>query len=160
MTINDYQKEALRTAPTWWPNPFEPLKNGQAIDILKKQLFQGRPLDREHLAKELGDVARYLAVSAAALGYTLEEILEMNVKKAREAAEEGVDTDPVRRAQWISAEDELPKKEGKYIVCTERGSVYCTRFYKGGGCEGIFKTDINTHITYWMPLPKPPKEGE
>ena len=62
--------------------------------------------------------------------------------------------------QWISVEDELPKEEGKYIVCTERGSVYCTRFYKCGGCEGIFKTDINTHITYWMPLPKPPKEGE
>ena len=81
MTINEYQKEALRTAPTWWPNPFEPLENGQAIDILKKQLFQGHPLDCEHLAKELGDVAWYLAVSAAALGYTLEEILEMNVKK-------------------------------------------------------------------------------
>lgn len=62
--------------------------------------------------------------------------------------------------QWISVEDELPKEEGKYIVCTERGSVYCTRFYKCGGCEGIFKTDINTHITYWMPLPPPPKEGE
>ena len=60
--------------------------------------------------------------------------------------------------QWISVEDELPKEEGKYIVCTERGSVYCTRFYKGGGYEGIFKTDTNTHITYWMPLPEPPKE--
>ena len=59
---------------------------------------------------------------------------------------------------WISVRDELPKEEGKYIVCTERGSVYCTRFYKGGGCEGIFKTDTNTHITYWMPLPEPPKE--
>lgn len=152
MTINDYQKEALRTAPTWWPNPFEPLKNGQAIDILKKQLFQGRPLDREHLAKELGDVARYLALSAAALGYTLEEILVNN--------RSSVDAESVRRAQWISVEDELPKEEGKYIVCTERGSVYCTRFYKGGGCEGIFKTDINTHIAYWMPLPEPPKEGE
>ena len=158
MTINEYQKEALRTAPTWWPNPFEPLKNGQAIDILKKQLFQGRPLDREHLAKELGDVARYLAVSAAALGYTLEEILEMNVKSGNNRP--AVDAEPVRRAQWISVEDELPKEEGKYIVCTERGSVYCTRFYKGGGCEGIFKTDINTHIAYWMPLPEAPKEGE
>lgn len=61
---------------------------------------------------------------------------------------------------WISVKDELPKEEGKYIVCTERGSVYCTRFYKGGGCEGIFKTDINTHVTHWMPLPEAPKEGE
>ena len=62
--------------------------------------------------------------------------------------------------QWISVEDELPKEEGKYIVCTERGSVYCARFSKSCGYEGIFKTDTNTHITYWMPLPEPPKEGE
>ena len=46
------------------------------------------------------------------------------------------------------------------IVCTEKGSVYCTRFSKGCGYEGTFKTDMNTHITYWMPLPEPPKEGE
>ena len=99
MTINEYQKEALRTAPTWWPNPFEPLKNGPAIDILKKQLFQGRPLDREHLAKELGDAARYLAVSAAALGYTLEEILEMNVKFVNNRP--AVDAEPVRHSKWV-----------------------------------------------------------
>ena len=81
MTINEYQKEALRTAPTNWRDPIEPLENGlmglngeagEAIDILKKHLFQGHPLDREHLATELGDVAWYLAVSADALGYTLE----------------------------------------------------------------------------------------
>ena len=62
---------------------------GEAIDILKKHLFQGHPLDREHLAKELGDVAWYLAVSADALGYTLEEVLEMNVKKLRARYPEG-----------------------------------------------------------------------
>lgn len=98
MTINEYQKEALRTAPTNWRDPIEPLENGlmglngeagEAIDILKKHLFQGHPLDCEHLAKELGDVAWYLAVSAAALGYTLEEVLEMNVKKLRARYPEG-----------------------------------------------------------------------
>lgn len=103
MTINEYQKEALRTAPTRqtgarWCDWVEPLENGlmglngeagEAIDILKKHLFQGHPLDREHLAKELGDVAWYLAVSADALGYTLEEILEMNVKKLRARYPEG-----------------------------------------------------------------------
>lgn len=109
MTINEYQKEALRTAPTrqksaqcgGWGDPHQwrmQLENGlmglngeagEAIDILKKHLFQGHPLDREHLAKELGDVAWYLAVSADALGYTLEEILEMNVKKLRARYPEG-----------------------------------------------------------------------
>ena len=97
MTINEYQKEALRTASTrqtgarWcdWVEPLENGEAGEAIDILKKHLFQGHPLDREHLAKELGDVAWYLAVSADALGYTLEEVLEMNVKKLRARYPEG-----------------------------------------------------------------------
>ena len=59
--------------------------------------------------------------------------------------------------EWISVEDRLPEKDGKYIVCTARGSVYCTRF-KAYGKIGNFQTDINTHITHWMPLPEPPKE--
>ena len=102
MTINDYQKEALRTAPTRLRYPIEPLENGlmglngeagEAIDLLKKHMFQGHPLDREHLAKELGDVAWYLAVSADALGYTLEEVLEMNVKKLRARYPEGFEVE-------------------------------------------------------------------
>lgn len=35
---------------------------GEAIDIFKKHLFQGHALDREHLAKELGDVIWYLTL--------------------------------------------------------------------------------------------------
>ena len=126
MTINEYQKEALRTAPTWWPNPFEPLENGQAIDILKKQLFQGRPLDREHLAKELGNVARYLAVSAAALGYTLEEILEMNVKFVNNRPD--VDTEPVRHGRWIQFEAAPPYHYCSYCKSTNKMTMSCNKY--------------------------------
>lgn len=66
---------------------------GEAIDILKKHLYQGHELDREHLAKELGDVAWYLAVTADALGYTLEDILQMNVQKLRARYPDGFDSD-------------------------------------------------------------------
>lgn len=66
---------------------------GEAIDILKKSLFHGHELDREHLAKELGDVAWYLAVSADAIGYKLEDILQMNVDKLRARYPEGFDTE-------------------------------------------------------------------
>ena len=59
--------------------------------------------------------------------------------------------------KWISVNDMLPEKDGKYIVCTAKGSVYCTRF-KAYGKSGSFQTDINTHITHWMPLPEPPKD--
>ena len=58
--------------------------------------------------------------------------------------------------KWISVEDRLPEKDGKYIVCTAKCSVYCTRF-KAYGKSGSFQTDINTHITHWMPLPEPPE---
>ena len=101
MTINEYQKECLRTEPpdakisnaTRLENGLMGLNGeaGEAIDILKKYLFQGHELDREHLAKELGDVAWYLAVSADALGYDLETIFQMNVDKLRHRYPNGFD---------------------------------------------------------------------
>lgn len=107
MTPNEYQKEALRTeeiAETNWSSLVrnERLLNGlaglngeagEAIDILKKHLFQGHDLDREHLAKELGDAAWYLAVSADALGYSLEDILAMNVEKLRDRYPDGFESE-------------------------------------------------------------------
>lgn len=101
MTINEYQRAALRTAN---PDltPLARLENGlmglcgesgEAIDILKKSMFQGHKLDKEHIAKELGDVAWYLAVTANALGYDLETVLQMNVDKLMARYPEGFDAD-------------------------------------------------------------------
>lgn len=79
MTINEYQKAAYRTANQSLTDS-QQLQNGlmglngesgECIDILKKHLFQGHDLDKYHIAKELGDVAWYLAVSAQALGFDL-----------------------------------------------------------------------------------------
>lgn len=66
-------------------------ESGEAMDILKKHMFQEHDIDaeREHLAKELGDVAWYLALSADALGYALEDILQMNIDKLRSRYPEG-----------------------------------------------------------------------
>ena len=69
-----------------------PLHEKQAPDdILKKHLFQGHDLDKYHIAKELGDVAWYLAVSAQALGFDLETILQMNVEKLKARYPHGFD---------------------------------------------------------------------
>ena len=100
MTINDYQKEALRTekgSTKEYPRLLNGLMGlcgeaGEAIDILKKSMFQGHDLDSVHLAKELGDIAWYLAVSADALGYTFEEILQMNIEKLRARYPDGFDS--------------------------------------------------------------------
>ena len=58
-----------------------PGEAGEVADIIKKVYFQGHTIDREHIAKELGDVAWYLALAADALGFTLEEVFQMNIDK-------------------------------------------------------------------------------
>lgn len=101
MTINEYQQAALRTVNKSLI-PAEQLidglmglngEAGECIDILKKHLFQNHALDVEHMAKELGDVAWYLAVSAKAIGYDLETIMQMNVDKLKVRYPDGFDTE-------------------------------------------------------------------
>lgn len=68
-------------------------ESGEASDILKKFLFQGHELDREHVAKELGDVAWYLALAADAIGYDLETILQKNIDKLTDRYPNGFESD-------------------------------------------------------------------
>lgn len=89
MTPNEYQAQAMR-----WLNPALSEKDtlingvmglcgesGEVIDLVKKHLSQGHPLDREAMVKELGDVAWYLAETAYVLGYFLEDIFKANLAK-------------------------------------------------------------------------------
>ena len=66
-------------------------ESGEVIDIVKKHLAQGQSLDKEKIAKELGDVAWYLAETAYAIGYPLEEILQMNIDKLKTRYPDGFD---------------------------------------------------------------------
>ena len=101
MTINEYQKLAMHTL-----NPALTRQDvlmdsalglcgesGEVADLLKKHLMQGHPFDREKFAKELGDVAWYLAEAATALGMDLETILQMNIEKLRKRYPEGFDVE-------------------------------------------------------------------
>ena len=99
MKVNEYQKKALRTL-----NPDLDKKDilingvmglcgesGEAIDLVKKHLAQGHELDKEKLAKELGDIAWYLAETAHAIGYDLEVIFQMNIDKLEKRYPDGFD---------------------------------------------------------------------
>ena len=101
MLVNDYQKEAMTTL-----NPALDKKDvlinsvmglcgesGEAIDIVKKWLMQGHELDKEHLVKELGDVAWYLAEAATALDVPLETVLQGNLDKLRQRFPNGFNTE-------------------------------------------------------------------
>ena len=102
MTINEYQTAALRTAQTDKLTANELLLNsalglcgesGEVADLVKKHRFQGHDLDLDHIAKELGDVAWYLAVGAYAIGFDLESIFRMNKEKLKARYPNGFSTD-------------------------------------------------------------------
>ena len=100
MTIDEYQQLAMVTL-----NPALSKKDvlingvmglcgesGEAIDIVKKHLAQGHPLDKEKLIKELGDIAWYLAETAYALEVPLSAVFEGNIEKLRKRYPEGFDS--------------------------------------------------------------------
>ena len=100
MRVDDYQQEAMTllnpalTEKEVLMNALMGLcgESGEAIDVMKKHLFQGHPLDRAKLLKELGDVAWYLAEAATGLGVPLSEILQGNLDKLHARYPQGFDT--------------------------------------------------------------------
>lgn len=64
-------------------------EGGEVADIIKKAYMQGHPLDKAHIAEELGDVCWYVAETATALGYSVEEIMRGNIDKLRRRYPDG-----------------------------------------------------------------------
>lgn len=54
---------------------------GEVADRIKKELGHGKPVDREAMAKELGDVLWYVSALAQEYGYSLDNIIHINVEK-------------------------------------------------------------------------------
>ena len=61
-----------------------------------------------------------------------------------------------RKQEWISVDERLPDKEGKYLVCTTNGNIGVGDFidYYGKGTHLCFACWA---VTHWMPLPEAPK---
>lgn len=89
MTINEYQRAAMRTSSGSMSTNKHLINGalglageaGEVADIVKKAMFQGHTINREHIAKELGDVCWYIAETATAIGYDMETIMSMNIDK-------------------------------------------------------------------------------
>jgi len=54
---------------------------GEVIDIIKKHLAYGKELDNERLVLELGDCLHYLCRIIDLSGFTLQEVMDGNIKK-------------------------------------------------------------------------------
>jgi NTP pyrophosphatase (non-canonical NTP hydrolase) len=56
---------------------------GEFMDILKRHIFYGAPVDKINAAEELGDCSWYIGNGVHALEITFEQMLTMNIKKLR-----------------------------------------------------------------------------
>lgn len=101
MTPNEYQTACLRTSPNFDNLSSDAFINcalgitgeaGEVADMIKKHVFQGHGLDEEHFAKELGDVLWYIALGASAAGYSLDEVMELNIEKLQKRYPNGFET--------------------------------------------------------------------
>ena len=89
MTPDKYQQAVLSTA-TKTDKPFLlgaiglNGEAGEVNEIIKKCTWHNKPIDPDDLAHELGDVCWYVAYLAYHLGYSFEQILQMNIDKLKE----------------------------------------------------------------------------
>lgn len=99
MKMNDYQKEALKTAIVKDNNILYTVLgiSGEAGEVSEKMKKIIRDQDgvmtkenKKELAKEIGDVLWYLAVFADEIGYKLETIGRLNIKKLKDRKKRGV----------------------------------------------------------------------
>ena len=54
---------------------------GELIDAIKKTWIYGKPLDRENVLEEAGDLLFYLQALLTECGYTLDDAMTANVAK-------------------------------------------------------------------------------
>lgn len=66
---------------------------GELTDLFKKWIFHNAPLDEEHAKKEVGDVLWYVAMICHSMGWSTDEIMQMNIDKLKARYPEGFDTE-------------------------------------------------------------------
>lgn len=104
MTPNEYQKLANRTLvdePGFDLNDEQIMivwnaiglsgESGEVADLVKKGIFHQRGIDTDKLKKELGDVLWYLAALCTQFGWTMEEVMQLNIDKLKARFPEGYD---------------------------------------------------------------------
>ena len=56
---------------------------GEVLSHVRKHVMQGRPIDRDAVALELGDALWCLAIAADTLGISLQDVAQRNIEKLR-----------------------------------------------------------------------------
>lgn len=58
-------------------------ESGELTDQLKKHLFYNKPLDKQNIKEELGDLLWYMALLCNWLDISFDELMSMNIEKLK-----------------------------------------------------------------------------
>lgn len=105
---------------------------GEILDAIKKHVIYGKPLDRENLVEELGDMEFYMEHLRKLNGITREETIAANVAKLANKAKERADKSGDGWIEW---------KGGK---CPVDKTVRVATKWRDGHCAGI------QNAGYWI----------
>ena len=98
MNANDYVREAKRTDVTNYTiqevrmgGVIEAMhalmgivtEAGELMDVYKKNVMYGKPIDIPNVKEEVGDIMWYIALLCHTYEFNLEDILQMNIDKLR-----------------------------------------------------------------------------
>ena len=123
-------------------NNSEVMRN-MRIELLEKQLAFWRHHCTQ-LVKALDDAEETAKRYAELLEKTEEELYADRVK-----------------SEWISVDERLPEREGKYLVYTYKGAIKFGEYRSYLVGEGkLCEPQFDYYVTHWMPLPEAPKGGE
>lgn len=111
-TLDEYQTEAMRSAPQEQQLVTFALgiagESGEIVDLIKKHIGHGHPLDVEKLKRELGDVLWYVAGLAHLHGIALSDVAQTNIEKLEKRYPNGFNT-----ADSIARRDAAPTNTEK-----------------------------------------------
>lgn len=101
MNFTEYQTLSMRTRNTALTS-FDSMlhgilglvgESGEVVDLVKKHLYQGHPIDKTKLKEELGDILWSLTLTAFSLDTSLEQIAENNIEKLQKRYPDGFDAE-------------------------------------------------------------------
>ena len=84
--------------------------------------------------------------------------------KLMEKAADAIEQLQAAVPRWIPVTERLPEEVGTYLVCgrwrEKQPEIWVCEFMIFGCLKGWANNAANPSVSYWMPLPEPPKEGE
>lgn len=126
MELQEYQQHAIRTLESNDQKHILTLgalglagEAGECVDIIKKHVFHNHALNQEKLKEELGDVLWYVAITAHALGVSLEQVAQTNMQKLFTRIQT-VLIRPTALQEWTTT-----KNKTKKIKTEQFCSVFC-----------------------------------